>query len=199
VPRPLLVCARSLPALLLAAILVAFASPARAAIAGETPALLGVPIEFVLFALTLLGVAAFHHRTLEVALTGLAAITLYKLGFTGFKAGPGIGGLGEHLLHEWVLLANLLALLLGFALLSNHFEKSRVPAVLPHFLPDDWKGAFVLLVIVLVFSGFLDNIAAAIIGATVAGVVFRHRESKGLTGMAGSDEVLTEVLAPRPI
>jgi hypothetical protein len=31
-----------------------------------------VPVDFILFALTLLGVALFHKRTLEVALTGLA-------------------------------------------------------------------------------------------------------------------------------
>ena len=47
----------------------------------------GIPVDFILFALTLLGVALFHHHTLQVALTGLAAITLYKLGFTGFKYG----------------------------------------------------------------------------------------------------------------
>jgi len=35
-----------------------------------------VPIEFVLFALTLFGVALFHRYTLQVALIGLAAITL---------------------------------------------------------------------------------------------------------------------------
>jgi hypothetical protein len=29
-----------------------------------------------LFGLTLLGVAVFHHKTLEVALTGLTAVTL---------------------------------------------------------------------------------------------------------------------------
>jgi len=31
-----------------------------------------VPVEFLLFGLTLLGVALFHARTLEVALAGLA-------------------------------------------------------------------------------------------------------------------------------
>ena len=36
----------------------------------------------------------------------------------------------------------------------------------PHLLPDDWKGGFVLLVGVFVLSGFLDNIAAAMIGGT---------------------------------
>jgi Na+/H+ antiporter NhaD/arsenite permease-like protein len=137
--------------------------------------LAGIPVDFILFALTLLGVALFHRYTLQVALTGLAVITLYKLAFTGFKTGPGLGGLALHLAHEWVILANLLGLLLGFALLSRHFEESRVPDVLPRFLPDDWKGAFVLLVMVFVLSSFLDNIAAALIGGTMAGVVFRKR------------------------
>jgi Na+/H+ antiporter NhaD/arsenite permease-like protein len=138
-------------------------------------ALLGVPWDFVLFALTLVGVALFHHRVLQVALAGLAAITLYKLAFTGFKTGPGLAGLGLHLAHEWIILANLLGLLLGFALLSNHFERSKVPEVLPHYLPDDWKGGFALLGIVFVLSSFLDNIAAALIGGAMAKAVFRNR------------------------
>jgi len=100
---------------------------------------------------------------------------LYKLGFTGFKTGPGLPGLGLHMLHEWVILTNLLGLLLGFALLSDHFEKSKVPAMLPRFLPDDWKGGFVLLVMIFVLSSFLDNIAAALIGGTIAGTVFRGK------------------------
>lgn len=50
-----------------------------------TPILVyGIPLDFILFALTLLGVAIFHHHTLAVALTGLAAIVAYKLMFTGF-------------------------------------------------------------------------------------------------------------------
>jgi Na+/H+ antiporter NhaD/arsenite permease-like protein len=137
--------------------------------------LLGIPVDFVLFALTLLGVALFHRYTLQVALTGLAVIVLYKLAFAGFKDGPGLSGLALHMAHEWVILANLLGLLLGFALLSNHFERSKVPEVLPHYLPDDWKGAFALLCIVFVLSSFLDNIAAALIGGTMARAVFRHK------------------------
>ncbi|HEX6572091.1 MAG TPA: hypothetical protein VF055_08695 [Steroidobacteraceae bacterium] len=135
----------------------------------------GIPFEFVLFALTLLGVALLHHRTLEVALTGLASITLYKLVEVGFHGVPGIGGLLAHLNEEWVILANLFGLLMGFALLSRHFEQSHVPRRLPDYLPDDWRGAFVLLVMVFVLSSFLDNIAAALIGGTVAGTVFRQR------------------------
>ena len=137
--------------------------------------LFGVPVEFVLFALTLVGVALFHSRTLQVALTGLTVIVLYKLLFTGFKTGAGLQGLALHMAHEWVILANLLGLLLGFALLSNHFERSKVPEVLPHYLPDDWKGGFLLLVMVFVLSSFLDNIAAALIGGTMAAGVFRRK------------------------
>ena len=137
--------------------------------------LFGIPVDFILFALTLLGVALLHNHTLAVALTGLAAITLYKVAFTGFKFGAGIAGLGLHMQHEWVILANLFLLLMGFALLSRHFEKSRIPDEMPAFLPDDWKGAFVLLVIVAVISSFLDNIAAALIGGTMARHVFRGR------------------------
>jgi Na+/H+ antiporter NhaD/arsenite permease-like protein len=135
----------------------------------------GVPVDFILFGLTLLGVAFFHRYVLQVALAGLAVIVVYKLAFTGFKTGPGLSGLGLHMAHEWVILANLLGLLLGFALLSNHFERSKVPEVLPHYLPDDWKGGFLLLVIVFVLSSFLDNIAAALIGGTMAAGVFRKK------------------------
>src|SRR3954471_14947895 len=144
-------------------------------VVGAICALSGVPVEFVLFGATLAGVAVFHRHTLQVALSGLAAIVPYNLAFTGFKTGIGFEGLGVHLLHEWVILANLLGLLLGFALPARHCEESGVPAILPRFLPDDWKGGFVLLLMIFVLSSFLDNIAAALIGGTVAGTVFRHK------------------------
>ncbi|OKO70045.1 SLC13 family permease [Bradyrhizobium sp. NAS96.2] len=142
-----------------------------------TPILVyGIPFDFILFALTLLGVAIFHHHTLAVALTGLAAIVAYKLIFAGFaKFGAGLPGLVHHMEHEWVTLANLFLLLMGFALLSRHFEESRIPDEMPALLPDDWKGGLILLVIVFVLSAFLDNIAAALIGGTVARHVFRGR------------------------
>jgi len=136
---------------------------------------LSIPFEFVLFALTLLGVALFHQRTLEVAVAGLVAIVLYRLAFSGFHGSVGFGGLAAHLRAEWVVLANLFGLLLGFVLLSRHFEATYVPARLSDYLPDDWKGAFLLLVMVFVLSSFLDNIAAALIGGTVAATVFRRK------------------------
>ncbi len=137
--------------------------------------LFGIPIDFFLFAATLLGVALFHHRTLQVALTGLVVITLYKLLIAGFKTGAGFSGLLLHMQHEWVIVVNLLCLLVGFALLSKHFERTNIPAELPKILPDDWKGGFMLLVLVFVMSSFLDNIAAAMIGGTMAASVFRNK------------------------
>jgi Na+/H+ antiporter NhaD/arsenite permease-like protein len=133
------------------------------------------PFEFLLFGATLLGLALFHRHTLAIALAGLAAITLYKLVFGDFHGMPGWYGLAWHLEEEWVIVANLFALLVGFALLSRHFELSGLPHLLPRILPDDWKGGFVLLALVFVLSAFLDNIAAAMIGAAVAGAVYRRR------------------------
>jgi Na+/H+ antiporter NhaD/arsenite permease-like protein len=141
----------------------------------EPVLLLGIPVDFMLFGLTLLGVALFHHHTLPVALGGLMAIVAYKLAFTGFKYGAGLAGLAGHLGHEWVTLANLFLLLMGFAILSRHFEESRIPDEMPALLPDDWKGGLVLLVLVFVLSSFLDNIAAALIGGTVARHVFKGK------------------------
>ena len=117
----------------------------------------------------------FQAHTLRVALAGVITISLYKIAFTGFKFGAGLAGWTGHMGHEWVILANLLCLLMGFALLSRHFEKSHVPVVLPRFLPDDWKGAFAMLVMVFVLSAFLDNIAAALIGGAMAHQLFRAK------------------------
>lgn len=149
--------------------------PGAVAATSVMPSLFGIPIEFFLFVLTLLGVALFHGRTMEIALSAAIMIALYKILFSVFGTGTGVVGFVAHLGHEWVTLTNLFALLMGFALLSRHFEESHVPAALPRFLPNDWKGCFVLLVLVFVLSSFLDNIAAAIIGGTIAGTVFRGK------------------------
>jgi Na+/H+ antiporter NhaD/arsenite permease-like protein len=146
-----------------------------ALVVGGAAAGLGAPPLFVLFGLTLAGVALFHHHTLPVALTGLGVIVAYKLFVEGFGTASPLEGLVAHMSHEWVTLANLLGLLLGFALLSKHFEDSQVPAELPRFLPSGVLGALLLLVMVFVLSSFLDNIAAALIGGTMARAVFRGK------------------------
>ncbi len=142
---------------------------------GGIPEVAGIPVDFILFALMLVGVALFHHHTLPIAVGGMLLISVFKIESSPFPEGPGVAGWVAHLGHEWVMLTNLLGLLLGFALLSKHFEASNVPARLPHYLPDDWKGALVLLVMIFVLSSFLDNIAAALIGGAIARTVFRGK------------------------
>jgi Na+/H+ antiporter NhaD/arsenite permease-like protein len=149
------------------------------ALVANTQSVLGVPAEFVLFGLTLLAVALFHRHTLLFSLLGLVTIAIYKIAFTGFKTGPGLAGFISHIGHEWVVLANLLALLMGFALLSRHFEKSHLPVILPKLLPHDWRGGFLLLAMVWILSSFLDNIAGALIGGAMAHQLFRAKVHVG--------------------
>ena len=143
------------------------------------PELFGLPIEFLLFGLVLIGVAFLHKHATAVALTGLVAITAYKLVFAAFPAGPGLAGLAAHVAQEWVILANLTLLLVGFGLLSDHFEQSNVPEAMPRLLPDHWTGGLALLGMVFVLSAFLDNIAAAVVGGVVAKHVYRGKVSVG--------------------
>jgi len=151
------------------------AALALALAAAFGPTVCGIRVEFLLFAGTLIGVASLHRHTLGVALTGMLTVALYKLFFAGFHEGTGLAGLALHAGHEWVILVNLLCLLTGFAILSNHFEKSNVTDLFPRFLPDGWKGGLVLLVMVFVLSSFLDNIAAALIGAAMAHQLYQGK------------------------
>ena len=137
------------------------------------------PAEFVVFGATLVGVALFHRQALPIAAGGLIAVIAFKWIGPGFAAAPGLAGLAAHFAHESVILVNLFLLLVGFALLAAHFEESGLPKALPRFLPGDWTGAFALLVIVFVVSGFLDNIAAALIGGAMAHTLFRGRVRVG--------------------
>jgi Na+/H+ antiporter NhaD/arsenite permease-like protein len=149
------------------------------------PAIGPIRMEFILFGLILLGVALFHKQTFWVAVIGLAVLITFKLvfdpGFHMFEHIFGQNSFGEQIMDknmregEWGIIVNLLGLLLGFAILSKIFEESGVPDVLPRFLPDDWKGPFILLVFVFILSSFLDNIAAALIGGTIALVVFKKK------------------------
>ena len=106
--------------------------------------------EFVIFASILLGIAAFHRRTFEIALGGCLLLLAYKVLGTGLN-------LFAHLSHEAGLLLNLMGHLLGFVLLAKQFEDTRLPLWLPQWLPLDWTGGFILLILVAILSTFLDN------------------------------------------
>jgi Na+/H+ antiporter NhaD/arsenite permease-like protein len=126
-----------------------------------------IPLEFIIFGVTLIGVALLHRHALAVALAGLAAALLLRFVRTSLVEIAG------HFEQEWVVLTNLLLLLLGFAILSNQFERSNLPETIPSRLPRGWIGGMALLGVIFVLSTFLDNIAAAIIGGVVARHVYR--------------------------
>ncbi|MFZ0283579.1 MAG: SLC13 family permease [Bacteroidales bacterium] len=152
---------------------------------GTAPSVGPIRIEFIIFGFILLGVALFHKHTFRVAVTGLTVLLAFKLIFAqGFNLAEHFFGTTPMLDQimdkefregEWGIILNLLGLLLGFAVLSKIFEESGVPDILPKYLPDDWKGPLLLLIFVFILSSFLDNIAAALIGGTIALVVFKNK------------------------
>ena len=135
----------------------------------------GVPLEFVLFAILLAGVALFHKRALEISVGGLLVILAYEAFITAFPAGPGAAGFLAQVRHEWVIIANLLLLLIGFEVLSNQFERSNVSDHLPNLLPDGFAGSVALLGVIFVLAAFLDNIAAAVLGGVMARHLYKGR------------------------
>ncbi|MFN8241788.1 MAG: SLC13 family permease [Bacteroidales bacterium] len=160
--------------------------PLAASAAGTSvPAVGPVRVEFIIFGLILVGVALFHKETFKVAIIGLTVLLIFKFVFDpAFNIVEhlfGTTGFVDQLMDkdlrqgEWGIILNLIGLLLGFAILAKIFEESGVPDALPKILPDDWKGPFVLLIFVAIISSFLDNIAAALIGGTIALVVFNKR------------------------
>ena len=151
-----------------------------------SPSVFGIRLEFILFAMILIGVAVFHHKTFWVALIGLTVIISFKLIFDSeFVPYDHFFGkdysFTEQIITpemrqgEWSTIINLLGLLLGFSVLARLFRDSGVPEVITKFLPSDWKAPFILLIFVAILSCFLDNIAAALIGGAIAMVVFKNK------------------------
>lgn len=145
------------------------------AVPAVIPLIFGIRLEFIIFALTLIGVAVFHHKTMFVALGGLVSLLILKYLFLPeYSFIEHIAGTSDHE-GEWRTLINLTGLLFGFGMLAKIFEESGIPDKLPAILPNDWKGGFMLLALIFVISSFLDNIAAAMIGGAVAVVVFKGK------------------------
>ena len=139
----------------------------------------GIPLEFIFFAAMLVLIAFVPRFAAATAIGGALLVSGYKLLFSPFEEGAGWAGLAGHVAHEWVGLGNLLAMLLGFALLAKHFENSRTPGALRRCLPQGWTSGVLLLFAIFILASFLDNIAAAMIGGTMARAVFRGKVHVG--------------------
>jgi Na+/H+ antiporter NhaD/arsenite permease-like protein len=141
----------------------------------EGAMVIGIPFEFVLFGLMLLGVALFHKRALAISVVGLLAILAFEALVTTFPTGSGTAALVAHARHEWVIIANLFLLLVGLEVLSNQFERSNISDHLPNLLPDGFAGSVALLGIIFVLAAFIDNIAAAVLGGVMARHLYKGR------------------------
>lgn len=137
--------------------------------AGLAPLIFGISTEFLFFAMIVGGIALFHGKAFPITASGLLTVIIYKYSFIGGFSLP------ELLVHEWRILVNLLGLLLGFTILAKHFAESHAVGRLVHMLPSGWSGCFLLLAMVWLLSGFLDNIAAAVIGGTIALTAFQRK------------------------
>lgn len=145
-----------------------------------TTTIYGIRYEMIIFGLLLLGVAVFYNKTMHVAVIGLLCLCFYKYEFIeGFSVIHKLIGYtnaqGEWVKGSWNTYLNLALMLPGFAILANIFEQSRFPAVLPRYLPSGMWGAMTLLGFVFILSTFLDNIAAAIIGCSMAATLYKNK------------------------
>jgi Na+/H+ antiporter NhaD/arsenite permease-like protein len=139
----------------------------------------GIPIEFILFGLTLAGIALFHRHAFAISIAGLVAILAFETFVTAYPTGQGARALLAHAGHEWVTITNLLLLLIGFEVLSNQFERSNISDHLPNLLPDGFAGSVALLGVIFVLAAFLDNIAAAVLGGVMARHLYKGRVTIG--------------------
>ncbi|MFZ5942299.1 MAG: citrate transporter [Bacteroidota bacterium] len=180
---------KKIPGWLFLTLMLLFSSSDLFGAGGAVHKVLGIDVLFILFVAILIGISIFHRKAVYISLTGFIVILLYKI-FTDNGFHPGEHFLGStafisQVLHpsmrqgEWPILLNLFGLLTGFAVLARLFEDSGIPDKIPGILPADWKGPFFLLLIIFVLSSFLDNIAAALIGGTIAYRIFRGKVSIG--------------------
>src|SRR4051812_29115595 len=83
----------------------------------------GLPLEFLLFGLVLIGVIVFHKRTLEIAWVGLAIIAGVRLGLSHLALVHQLPGEGGKLVNPFTLLG-------GVNLVPDHFQASHLAALL---------------------------------------------------------------------
>ena len=142
-------------------------------------------ILFILFSILLICITLFSKKSFLIAIAGLFVIIVYKFStdnsFSLFHHLFGSNTFIAQIINkdirqgEWSIVINLFGLLLGFEILSGLFRESRIPVILLRYLPVGWFGPFTLLLFVFILSAFLDNIAAALIGGSLALVAFNRK------------------------
>ena len=128
-----------------------------------------IPIEFLILAITLMSVCIFQRYTMRLALFGLISLVVFK----GWSEVWVVAKL------QWVGFVNLFLILTGFPLLTGYFQRSRLSQWASAALPPGRLGGFSLLLIIFVWSSVIDNVAAALIGGTMALVMFNGRVCTG--------------------
>ena len=129
--------------------------------------LFGISGEFIVFGAVILGIALFSSKKVQIVATGLVILIAYK-----FLTHSPFHNLNCDL---YVQLINLFGLITGFTIMAKHFEQSGFPKLIPEYLPNGWQGPFILLICIGILSTFLDNIAAALIGAEISRNIFNNK------------------------
>ncbi|MGN1394430.1 MAG: citrate transporter [Succinivibrionaceae bacterium] len=133
----------------------------------------GIRWEIIIFILILINVAIFYKNTTDVAIIGVSILVLYKLFIVPDFTLQTLSS--PKYITTYLDLINLAGMLLGFSILADNFEKSNLPYKIPKILPNNTLGGIILLGIVFFISSFLDNIASAMIGCTIAHVIFNKK------------------------
>lgn len=133
----------------------------------------GLRWEIIIFSLTLVCIAIFYKRTTDVAIIGTTILVLFKLFVDPEFTLKTLSD--EQYIHTYLDLINLTGMLLGFNILADNFAKSNLPYKIPKILPNNMFGGIILLFIVFFISSFLDNIASAMIGCTIAYTIFNKK------------------------
>ena len=133
----------------------------------------GIRWEIIMFAAMLISVAIFYKRTTDVAIIGTTLIIIYKLIFVDDFFLSTLSN--SEFCTQYLELINLAGMLMGFNILADNFERSGLTERIPKFLPHNYLSGFILLLFIFIISTFLDNIAAAMIGFSIAYAVFRKK------------------------
>lgn len=141
-----------------------------------------VPMEFVIYAMMLLGIATFTRDNITVATFGFMGILIYKLtynpNFELLERLMGVNNIYEQIIEgdfrfkEWFVVFNLLGIFLGLPIMASHFMKSKLVDVIIPSLRQDWTTPLLLLIVVFVLSVLINDITATLIGVVAAIIMF---------------------------